>query len=181
RLTIACHVEPPKLRQITLTPDADGHVRYEDDFQTSKFLHLAHVTGREDLKWQPGRLQTHGVRGRAARVLLRWKVVSPQPLRHLKVRLDGRANEKHLGATNRLAVSLDGRKELAADTTAGKPTDKNGNVRQPLQLDLSGDARFEGVRVFWVHVEMLNRSGLPTGTSNSVERLSIEADAKRGP
>jgi len=169
---------PPERREVRLRPDEAGRVYYQDDFSSRKYLHLAHLTNGEQLTWTRGHLGTHGVAGRANKVVLRWKFVAEQPLANLRVHLRNWANERNLGSWNNLAVSLDGEHKLVEETTRGKPANAQGTYRGTLTLDLTADPRFAGIREFWVHVELINNSGVRTGESNGVEDLCIEATAK---
>jgi len=170
---VTCHAAPPERREVTLKPDKTGKVAYRDDFASTKYLHLAHITNPPELEWRRGHLGTHGVKGRANVVVLRWKCVSERPLADIRVRLACSAHEKALGASNALAVSLDGKQKLAEETTRDKPKNRVGQFRGALELDLSKDKRLQGVREFWVHAEMRNGCGVKTGTSNVLDALQI--------
>ena len=177
-LTVTCHAAPPERREVTLVPDKTGKVTYRDDFASTKYLHLAHITNPPELEWRRGRLGTHGVKGRGNAVVLRWKCASERPLADIKVRLACSAHQKALGAWNTFAVSLDGEKKLVEETTRDKPKDRVGQFRGTLELDLSKDKRLHGVRVFWVHAEMHNGCGVKTGTSNVLDALEIEGSIR---
>jgi hypothetical protein len=101
--------------------------------------------------------------------------VSAHPLKNIKVRMKSLAHERNLGAHNELAVSLDGKQKLRQETTAGK----EGQAycySGVLEIDLSQDERFTGVREFWVHLEMHSMSGVKTGRSNSIDWFEVEAE-----
>jgi len=170
-LTVTCHATPPERQEVMLVPDKAGKVAYRDDFASTKHLHLAHITNEQELEWRRGRLGTHGVKGRANVVTLRWKFVAERPIKDIKVRLACSANQRDLGATNTLAVSLDGATRLLEESTSGKG---KGRFRGTLELDLAKDKRFRGLRDFWVHAEMRNGCGLKTGTSNVLDALEVE-------
>ena len=178
-LEVTCQVAPPARREVALTPDRRGRVAWRDGFDSTKHLHQAHIAGKQELEWRRGRLGTHGVKGRGNTVALRWKLVCDKPLAGVKVRLACSCNERDLGASNRLAASLDGQTKLVEQVTRGR-TDTRGRFRGTLELDLSADARFRGVRAFWVHAEMHNGCGVRTGTSNTLDAIEIEAAAEDG-
>jgi len=65
-------------------------------------------------------------------------------------------------------------------STATLETDVNGNTRGPLVLDVAADQgsprwppTFDGVKEFWVRFTLINTSGVKTGTSNVLSRLTI--------
>ena len=180
-LEVTCRVAPPERREVALKPDEKGSVLYRDDFASQKHLHLAHVTNKKELEWRRGMLGTHGVKGRANTVSLRWKCVSQQPLANVKVRLACSAHQHALGASNALAVSLDGKTALAEESTRDKPKNRHGQFRGTLALDLATDPRCRGIRQFWVHVRMHNGCGVKTRTSNVLDSLEIEATVEAKP
>ncbi|NQT52679.1 hypothetical protein HQ576_11535 [bacterium] len=174
-LDVTCAAKPPARRAVGLVADAQGRVVWRDDFASQKHLHLAHITGKPELEWRRGQLGTHGVKGRGNVVALRWKFVSEKPLAAVQVRLECMAHARALGATNVLAVSLDGEKKLAEASTREQPKDKHGRFRGALAVDLTADARFQQTQEFWVHVEMHNNSGARTNTSNTLDALEVNA------
>lgn len=176
-LEVTCRVAPPARREVVLTPDKQGRAAWRDDFASTKYLHLAHITNKKELEWRRGMLGTHGVTGRANAVALRWKFVSGKPLRNIRIRLDCMAHERALGASSALAASLDGKNKLAEVLTRKQPKDKHGRFRGTLELDLAKDERFQSIREFWVHAEMRNGSGVRTGTSNTLDAIEVEASA----
>jgi hypothetical protein len=176
-LTVSAKVLPPRRREILLKlrPDQRNRFYYRDDFDCQRYLHLAEIENSEMLLWRRGEIWTHGVEGRGNIVVLRQKFVSAHPLKNIKVRMKSLAHERNLGAHNELAVSLDGKQKLRQETTAGK----EGQAycySGVLEIDLSQDERFTGVREFWVHLEMHSMSGVKTGRSNSIDWFEVEAE-----
>jgi len=176
-LTVTCRVAPPARREVALAADKRGKVAWRDDFASTKHLHQAHITNAKELEWRPGRLGTHGVKGRGNTVVLRWKLLSEKPLTGLKARLACSAHERALGAWNVFAASLDGETKLVEQSTREKPKNRAGQFRGTLELDLAADQRFQGARALWLHAEMHNGCGVKTNTSNVLEALELEAIA----
>ncbi len=177
-LRFACRVTPPAQPGLCLEPDRQGQLCFEDRFASAKYRWLAVIENGDAIAWMPGQLAISGVAGRGNRVVLRWPVTCARPMSDLAVTLDGRANGPNLGATTTLGASLDGLALLATVSTRDRPADRNGWQHGPLELDLGSDARFAGVQAFWVHIELVNGSGVKTNPSNQVTRLAIHGRAE---
>ena len=173
KLRVYCAAEPPERRLIELTGDRTGMVHYADNFDSQKYLHLAHITNEEALTWERGLLGTHGVAGRANRVELKWQFVVEKPLAELAVRLKCSANARNLGSVSSVGVSLDGGKPLEEDSTRDKPANRQGTYRGDLILDLAERAELANVKQFWVHATMTNNCGKKTRRSNTIEELEV--------
>jgi hypothetical protein len=174
-LRIEADLQLPKEKEVRLNPvpDAPGQFRYEDDFQTQKYLHTAEVTHGEWLDWSRGQVSMHGDAPGRREVTLTWRVLAPEPLRNVQVVAETRANPVHLGANNTLSASVDNEHWTEPLSTATLETDVNGNTHGPLTLDLSPPAGGDGVKEFWVRFTLINTSGVRTGTSNVLSRLTI--------
>jgi len=101
-------------------------------------------------------------------VTIRQKLTCPEGFDLQKVVSRNTADQVNFGATNKLAVSLDGKNVLVEQATSGTARDAD------LILDLAADARFRNLKSFWVHLTMTNASGMKTGTSNRVTSLRVE-------
>jgi len=177
-LRFTCRVTPPAQPGIRLEPDRTGRVGFEDRFASAKYRWLATLENGDAIAWTPGQIAIAGVAGHANRVVLRWPVTCPRPLSNLVIVVDGRANGPNLGATTVLGASLDGQTPIVSASTRDSAADRNGWQSGPLRLDLASEARFAKTQAFWVHLEMLNSSGVKTNPSNLVSRLSIAGRAE---
>ena len=81
-------------------------------------------------------------------------------------------SHRSLGAHNEIGVSLDGQNVLISETTSGREN-AAGRYSGEIEIDLSGDERFAGVKEFWVHFTMINSSGVKTGQSNDIRALRV--------
>ena len=176
RFHVTCSVTPPERREIELALDTEGSVRYVDDFQTQKHLHLAEIDNLDLLEWQRGYVGTHGVKGRGVVVSLRQKFVSPQALASVRVKMTSTAH-RALGSSNTVGLSLDGKEPLLTETTLGREKvdgRAQGKYSGTLEVDVSADARFANVSEFWVHLIMRNTSGADTRTSNRIQNYEVD-------
>jgi hypothetical protein len=170
----AARAAPPAERAIELKA-VRGRVHYEDPFEAPRYLQLAEVDRPEELIWRRGSLSIRGTEGRVNRVEVRQRFTCEQPLRNLRVELDSRAWERDLNAHNELGLSLDGREVLVSETTRGKAAE-SGRYDGTLTLEATDDDGFGSVREFWVHLVMVNASGVHTNPSNVLRNLDVRAD-----
>ncbi len=174
---IEADVEPPKDSAVTLRPSAadPSRVSYEDDFRTGKYLFTTARTNDEHLEWQDGSLAVHPRPGGSNPDLV-WKVFSEKPTQNLIVRLDGRANQRHLGASYSLEISLDGKNWLHAVNSADQETDANGWASEGLSIDLSKDSRFRGIKEFFIRARLhaQSHSEVHPARAAVVSRLLVE-------
>lgn len=170
---VTCRVAPPERREVALKPSADGTISYADDFQTQKHLHLTVIENLDHLEWRRGYVGTHGITGHCNVVTLKQKFVCDRALSALQVRMSSTAH-RTLGSSNTLALSLDGEKPILSESTRGKEQ-KNGRYRGTIEIDASKDKRFANVKVFWVHLTMINGCGKATRTSNRITGYEVRA------
>ena len=164
----------PGERVVVLAP-VRGKVHYEDPFEAPRYLQIAEVDWGEELIWRRGSLSIRGKAGAANRVEIRQRFACERPLRNLRIEVEGRAWERDLGAHNELGVSLDGAEMLVSESTRGQ-AGASGRYDGTLAVDLTDDERFRGVREFWVHLVMVNASGVATNPSNMLRRIEVWAD-----
>ena len=107
-----------------------------------------------------------------------WKVTAPVPVRHIQVRMDGRANRVHLGAYNYLDISPDGEQWSHETNTSDKEVDGNGWVRESLTIDTGDDSTFDGVTEFYVRVRLktIAFEKLHPSLAGQVEKIIITAE-----
>lgn len=165
----------PDRKEVALKPWGSRHVTYTDTFDAPRYLHIADVTGEQDLRWARGEIGTSGgAQGRKVQVELRYKFVAESPMQNIRVTMDSFAH-RELGSYNEVGVSLDGKEILAKETTRGKERD-DGRYSGQETLDLSNDERFRGIEQFYVHLIMVNAAGVKTNPSNRIYSFTVEAD-----
>jgi len=92
RIEAALQLPEKKIVQLNPIPDAPGQFRYEDDFQTRKYLYTAEVTHGEWLDWRRGQVSMHGDAPGRREVTLTWHVFAPEPVNRVKIVAENRAN-----------------------------------------------------------------------------------------
>lgn len=154
-LRIEARVEPPADARVSLkaSPEMPGRVFYADDFRTRKYLFSTTRMHDEHLEWSDGSLAVR-LRPGGSNPALVWQVVADRPVKEIAVRLEGRANGRHLGSSLSLDVSLDGATWLHGINTSDQETDANGWAAKGLSIDLSEDSRFEGIKRFFVRARL---------------------------
>ncbi|MGD9497832.1 MAG: hypothetical protein AB7Y46_16135 [Armatimonadota bacterium] len=171
-LAITGETVPPAQRVVQILPeDRRGNFAWRDDFESTRALHQAVITGGEDLQWQRGSVGIHGQDGRAIRPTLRWHFTSERPMQNVTITVESYSH-RQLGAHNEIGVSLDGENVLISETTSGRE-DSTGRYTGTITLDLSGDERFADATELWLHVAMINTAGVATGRSNEIRLVEI--------
>lgn len=180
KLGIKAKIKVKKHDEVLLQPDEQGQVRWVEDFQSQKYLHLTHkIFGPDDLIWQPGRLSIRGAKGRRVESKLIYKFVSPKPLSDIVIELKCSANSPNLGGVNKISVSLNGKNWEYTDTTKNKKTNKIGTFAGVLKIDLSKKPKYSHIKELWVCIEMINCSYIRSNISNSLYSLMIEGKVSK--
>ncbi|MAT14823.1 MAG: hypothetical protein CMJ46_06080 [Planctomyces sp.] len=178
-LRIDSGIEAPENREVELvTRDGDSSsLQFTEEFLSQKFRYDADINNLDQIEWYKGRI---GVRLRpgGTDVALVWKVTAPVPVRHIQVRMDGRANRVHLGAYNYLDISPDGEQWSHETNTSDKEVDGNGWVRESLTIDTGDDSTFDGVTEFYVRVRLktIAFEKLHPSLAGQVEKIIITAE-----
>jgi hypothetical protein len=170
-------VVAPAERAIPLTP-IRGACVYEDGFDAPRYLQLAEIDHPDRLIAARGGVSIRGMAGAANRVEIKQRFTCDRPLEGVRIELTSQAWERDLSAHNELGVSLDGASLIASDTTLGKAA-ASGRYDGTLTIDLSADERVRGAREFWVHMVMVNRSGVRTNPSSTLRNLRVEATVRK--
>ncbi len=178
-LRFTCRITPPEKPGVRLRPDQRGTAAYTDRFLSRKYRWLARVSHGEALTWRPGRLSLGGIKGRTNRAVLVWPFSCTRPLHRIRVELEAQANAKNLGGLVRLALSRDGKHWSPGVDTSRFPADRSGWQRGALVLDTDKIPGFQGRRLFFVRVELVNNCGLETPASSVATRLAVTVDAGR--
>ncbi len=177
---IEAGVDPPQDFRVAMKPSSDDlrSLSYEDDFRTQKYLFTTIRENDETLAWQDGSLSVQ-LRPGGSRPEIVWNIVSEAPLRDIGIQLDGRGNRPHLGSSYSVDVSLDGKDWLHPVSSADQETDANGWASKGLSIDLSADARFRGIREFFVRARLFAQSHPEVHPARSaiLERLRVEGVA----
>ncbi len=145
RFRLANRVKPPGRPEVALERADEGRLMYRDDFRSRKLFHLAEIENAEALGWQRGRVFVRGGE-QGARVEVRQRFVSPDPLRAIAVRVSQAA-----AGGNEFALSLDGRTLLAV---AKARAADDGTME--LTLD---DPRLASARQFYLHMRLASDAG----------------------
>ena len=177
-LRIEAGLAAPQEKLVRLQPsDADGRrLEYDERFLSQKFRWIADLTNASQIEWSNGQIGVRMRPGGSAGVLI-WKVAHAEPLRNIKVQVEGQANPIHLGTNQYLDISTDGEHWRHEVNTAGKEGDVNGWVKENLTIDAGKDPQFQGVREFYVRIRM-NAQGYSKehpNLSGVVKRLHISA------
>jgi hypothetical protein len=167
----------PMERAIQLRP-IRNQLHYEDNFMATRYFQLAEIDRPDELIPARGGVSIRGRAGGTNRVMIRQHFISETPLEGLRVELISRAQEKNLNAHNELGVSLDGSEIIASDSTRGK-ANQRGRYDGKLTLNLSSNERLRGIREFWVHMVMVNASGVRTNLSNTLRNLQVWANLSK--
>ena len=160
----AGRVKPPLRPEVALQPGGEERLCYRDTFRSRKIFHLAEIENPDALEWHRGHVRLRSQQGQPARVAVRQRFVSPEPLRALTVRIRNAAGEA--GAANQFALSLDGHTLLAVQATPGGPFDGVTELR--LDPRLLADAR-----QFYVHMRLGGSGASPA--ASTVSDLQVEA------
>ena len=124
---------------------------------------------------EPNGLALRGRNGSRVKVEVVQKVTCMDSINDLVVTLRGRGNKPNLGGSFELGVSRDGKNIIAKESSVGKPVDGNGTFVGTLELDLSENPQFQGVREFYIHMIQENSSGVRASVSSSLSELTITA------
>lgn len=171
---LAVHGEcvAPAERAVIIEPlNRRGKFEYRDDFESTRAMHVAQITGGEFLEWVRGKVQVRGHDGQKINSTLRWRFVAEKPMTKVRVMVESYSH-RSLGAHNEVGVSLDGENVLVSETTSGREN-ASGRYVGEIAFDLSGDERFAGATELWVHFTMINTSGVRTGNSNDIRILEV--------
>ncbi len=159
---------PPQSQEIKLPVPKTVRVLWKKP--ASMMVWTSLVDNQPELEIEPGSIGTHGKPGYPNAVTVRQRFVYDGPVNLKKITINNQADQTNLASSNTLGVSLDGKEMLLQQTTSGE-------VKwEDLSLDLSADARFSGIREFWLHLVMRSNSGAKTGTTNGIGQITIEAD-----
>jgi len=178
-LRIESDLAPAAERRVALRPAGESRTRLQfvEEFLSQKYRWLASITNEPHVEWSKGQI---GVRMRpnGSQGALVWKVVHSEPLRNVRVRVDGRANAIHLATNHFLDVSTDGVHWRHEANTTGKEGDVNGWVEEALVADTANDPEFQGVREFYVRIRLQAASYEKEHPvlSGVVNRVLIEAE-----
>ncbi|TWU14932.1 hypothetical protein CA54_38020 [Symmachiella macrocystis] len=166
-----------KLVRLKPTDNAGSHLEYDEQFLSQKYRWLANLTNESHIEWSNGQIGVRMRPGGSAGILV-WKVTNADPLRNIRVQVEGHANPIHLGTNHYVDISTDGEHWSHEVNTTGKPGDVNGWVKEHLTIDASGDPEFQGVREFYVRIRMNAQSYSKEhpNLSSVIRRLLISAE-----
>jgi hypothetical protein len=165
---VAGAFEPPADKVIRL-PAAPGiSVRWDANFVGAALPFTATVDNEKELESLPGALGTHGVAGSANTVTVRQKLLCDTGIDLHEVVSKNYADQGNYGAVNSLGLSLDGQTVLLQQSTSGLAAGVD------LVMNVKDDARFRGLKEFWVHLTMTCGCGVKTATTNRITALRIE-------
>jgi hypothetical protein len=172
----SCTVAKPVRREIILRPRPKGDLHYVDDFQTSTWMHTADESGDIDIvTWRPDTFGFRGAARGATSWALRQKFILDRPMEHLAIRLAYRADQRNLGGSVELGISLDGENIIASDRSGNHigPQQKTAAGHLVVSLDDLSDVTLPDVKAFYVHMTMRNTSGVDTNESSRIQQLQI--------
>lgn len=154
-LRIEAGLSAPDEQLVRLKPIPTSRTQFEFDeqFLSQKYRWQAQLTNAQDIEWSKGQVGVRMRPGGSSGIIV-WRVTHAEPLHHVHVQLEGRANSIHLGTNHSLDISTDGRNWQHETNTTGKPGDVNGWIREPLTIDTTGDPDFQGVQDFYVRLRM---------------------------
>ena len=160
-------------RGIPIQPDAQGTFEYADSFDTPNFLKEAFPGNLGVDSWQKGAITNSGPNRHRT---LTYRFYGDRVIKGIHVRVDQRANGRHLGGRNYLYLSTNGLDWTRVGSTHDQKADRNGWQAAPLTVPQKHKADFTGKTELWVRAVLDNSSGLKTNTSNRLERLEVRLE-----
>lgn len=172
--TVNAYVDPLSTTTITLTPDANGNVLWQEDFESQGYLHTATITNPTNLHWMPDQwLYITSLKGQVNHVTLRQQFNCGDLLDNITASIKyNYANKQSWNAYNTIGVSLDGSTILASDSTDNHSL---ATYCGPISATLSVPA---GTQTFYIHYSMHSCSGADPKRTNIVDNLEVTAVRK---
>lgn len=153
---------------IHVTPDANAVYTYSDDFQTPRVLLDASIENAGPEIWMAGSLVGEGPsRNRTAT----YRFVSDRVIAAAEIRVEQKANARHLGGVNTLFLSRNGLDWTLVGSSQGQEQDPNGWVHEPFAV--AADEAFTGGTELWVRLVLDNYTGLKTYSSSHITALNV--------
>ena len=159
---------------IVITPDDEGVFEYDEDFATPKFLADAVSTSVPADRWAKGAISNTGPHRNRT---VTYRFFGSRTIESVEIRVEQRANARHLGAKNHLYVSANGLDWTSVASSATQEGDGNGWQAEPLVLSPEHATALVGGTEVWVRVVLDNYCGLKTHTSNIVSGLQVKLHA----
>jgi len=156
---------------IVIRPDDEGVFEYVEDFATPRFLADAVSTNVPADRWSKGAISNAGPY-RHRKVTYRF--FGSRVIEGVEIRVEQRANGRHLGARNQLYVSTNGLDWMSVASSGTQRADRNGWQQAPLALSADHATTVVSASELWVRIELDNHCGLKTNTSNVVSGLHVK-------